>query len=227
LYGNDTNVTHKCTFGILYGSGARSVAETVTKASGEYFSVEDAQSAIDDYFKTFHVLKKWLNEQKKLIQTQGYVYSFFNRKRRLSNVFSPDKGIAAHEVRSGINALIQSLASDMNLIAAMEAHRKFRQEGLHAYIFMLVHDSIVIHAREDCVDRALEILKECTQRDRGCSIPNFPIGIDQDVGDDYSFGKFEEKYSIIDDILVRISEEDKSIVSLLDNVELDDEELEE
>lgn len=194
LYPMQRQAAKAVTFGILYGSGAASVAETVTKNSGEFFSVQDAQSAIDDYFRTFSTLKKWLDTQKKIIQTHGYVFSFFGRKRRLSNVFSPDKGIAAHEVRSGINALIQSLASDMNLIAAMEVNEQIKAEKLDAYIFMLVHDSIVIHAKEEHVDRVLQILKECTQRDRGCSIPNFPVGIDQDVGDDYSFGSFEETY---------------------------------
>lgn len=194
LYPTQRQAAKAVTFGILYGSGAASVADTVTKNSGEYFSVQDAQDAIDDYFRTFNVLKKWLDAQKKLIQTQGYVFSFFGRKRRLSNVFSPDKGIAAHEIRSGINALIQSLASDMNLIAAMEINEQIKREGLDAFIFMLVHDSIVIHCREDQTERVMAIMKECTQRDRGCSIPDFPVGVDQDCADDYSFGDFEDTY---------------------------------
>ena len=40
------------------------------------------------------------------------------------------------------------------------------------------------------------IVKECIQKDRGISIPNCPVGCDFDVGDDYSFGKFEAKYGL-------------------------------
>ncbi len=196
LYPKERQAAKAVTFGILYGSGAQSVSETVTKESGEHFSVEEAQDVINDYFKTFSTLKRWLDDRKKEIKTNGYVYSFFGRKRRLSNVFSPDKGIAAHEVRSGINALIQSLASDMNLIASMEIHAELRRKGIPAQIFMLVHDSIVVHCKEEYVDEVREIMKRCTQKDRGCSIPGFPIGIDQDVGVDYSFGKFDEYYGI-------------------------------
>jgi DNA polymerase I-like protein with 3'-5' exonuclease and polymerase domains len=203
LFPMERQAAKAVTFGILYGSGARSVSETVTASSGVYFSVESAQDVISDYFKTFSTLKRWLDAKKKEIQTNGYVYSFFGRKRRLSNVFSPDKGIAAHEVRSGINALIQSLASDINLIASMEISRELKQKNIPAKIFMLVHDSIVVHCKEEYVDEVLEIMRRCTQKDRGCSIPNFPIGIDQDVADDYSFNKFNEYYSMGDGTLVK------------------------
>jgi DNA polymerase I-like protein with 3'-5' exonuclease and polymerase domains len=182
------------TFGILYGSGAAKVAESVTKATGEYYSLEDAKDNIKDYFTKFSKLKRWLDTRKEFIQTNGYTYSFFGRKRRLPNVFSADKGIAAHEVRSGINSEIQSLASDVNLLGAIDTANECKTKGLDAHIFMLVHDSIVALVREDQVDQYCEILKRNTQKDRGCSIPNCPVGVDQDIGTDYSFGKFEEYY---------------------------------
>ena len=56
--------------------------------------------------------------------------------------------------------------------------------------------------REDQVDEYCEILKRNTQTDRGCSVPGFPIGVDQDIGDDYSFGHFEEVYDLVDGKLV-------------------------
>lgn len=199
LYPMQRQAAKAVTFGILYGSGAQSVSETVSKESGENFSVQDAQEVITDYFKTFSVLKKWLDAKKKEIKTNGYIYSFFGRKRRLNNVFSSDKGIAAHEVRSGINMLIQSVASDMNLLAAMEIHNELYQRNIPAKIIMLVHDSIVIHAKEEFVDEVLEIMKRHTTKDRGCSIKGFPIGIDQEVHDDYSMGKFDQYYNITED----------------------------
>jgi DNA polymerase-1 len=93
----------------LYGSGARKVSETVSKDSETYFSLEDAQEAIDLYFTTFSKLKKWLKDVEATIKSQGFIYTSFGRKRRLKNVFSPDQSIASHEVRSGINSTIQSL----------------------------------------------------------------------------------------------------------------------
>ena len=191
-------------FGILYGSGANKVSQTVTKATGEHYPVEQAQSDIKQYFTRFNKLKQWLDTRKSFIEQNGYTYSFFGRKRRLPNVFSSDKGIAAHEVRSGINSEIQSLASDVNLLGAIGTQKEVNQAGLDAKIFMLVHDSIVALVREDHVDKYCEILRKNTQQDWGCSIAGSPIGVDQDIGDDYSFGKFVETYQIIDNKLARI-----------------------
>ena len=196
-------------FGILYGSGAKKVSETVTKATGEYYSLSQAQDDITAYFTKFSKLKKWLKDREAFIRANGFTYSFFGRKRRLPNVFSDDKGIAAHEVRSGINAEVQSLASDMNLLGAMDTAREIVQKGLDAKIFMLVHDSVVALVRKDQVDEYCEILKRNTQKDRGCSIPKFPVGVDQDVGEDYSFGKFESYYQLDSDCLSRVPDTGK------------------
>lgn len=108
LYPGMRQASKAITFGVLYGSGAKKVAETVSN-SGEPCSLSQAQGYIDDYFTKFSRLKKWLKEREAFIRANGFTYSFFGRKRRLENVFSDDKGIAAHEVRSGINAEVQSL----------------------------------------------------------------------------------------------------------------------
>lgn len=191
-------------FGILYGSGANKVSQTVSKATGEEYPVEQARDDIKQYFSKFNKLKQWLDNRKDFIEANGYTYSFFGRKRRLPNVFSSDKGIAAHEVRSGINAEVQSLASDVNLLGAIRTANELKERGLDAKIFMLVHDSIVALVREDQVDEYCEILRRNTQHDWGCSIPGFPIGVDQEVGDDYSFGKWDEFYTVTGTGLARV-----------------------
>jgi len=185
----------------LYGSGAKKVSETVSKATGESYPISQAKEDIAAYFRRFNKLEAWLNSRKEFIEQNGFTYSFFGRKRRLTNVFSTDKGIAAHEVRSGINSEIQSLASDINLLAAMETADAIKQLKLDAKIFMLVHDSIVALVKDSDVEAYCKLLRDTTQKDRGCSIPNSPIGVDQDIGEDYSFGKFSEYYTVAGDKL--------------------------
>lgn len=204
LYGSMRQSAKAISFGILYGSGANKVSQTVSKATGQPYPVEQAREDIKAYFSKFSKLKKWLDERKTFIETNGYTYSFFGRKRRLPNVFSSDKGIAAHEVRSGINAEVQSLASDVNLLGAMRTANEIKDKKLDAKIFMLVHDSIVSLVREDQVEEYCKILKRNTQHQWGCEIPNTPIGVDQDIGDDYSFGHFDEVYGVTGDNLARL-----------------------
>lgn len=208
LYPSLRQAAKAITFGILYGSGPAKVAESVTKATGEYYSLDTAKDNIKDYFTKFNKLKKWLESRKDFIEANGYTYSFFGRKRRLTNVFSADKGIASHEVRSGINSEIQSLASDINLFAAMDTVEEVNAKKLDAKIFMLVHDSIVALVRDDQIEEYCEILRRNTQKDRGCSIPATPIGVDQEIGKDYSFGKFEKTYDLVDGELVKKPKEE-------------------
>lgn len=188
----------------MYGSGPQKVSDTVSKATGQYYGIDRAKEDIKAYFTKFSKLKKWLDSRKAFIEANGYTYSFFGRKRRLVNVFSADKGIAAHEVRSGINSEIQSVCSDVNLLGAMDSANEFKARNLDAKIFMLVHDSIVALVRDDHVEAAKEVLKRNTQKDRGCSILGQPIGVDQDVGKDYSFGKFDKVYRLESNKLSRI-----------------------
>ena len=89
---------------------------------------------------------------------------------------------------------MQSVASDVNLLGAIDAHREVKEKKLPAKIFALVHDSILAEVEESVVEEYCEILKRNVQRDRGLSISGCPIGCDFDIGDDYSFGKYAKEY---------------------------------
>ena len=86
----------------------------------------------------------------------------------------------------------------------METQDYCDKNNIDAKIFMLVHDSIVALVKDEDVEEYCKILKELTQKDRGCSIPNAPIGVDQDIHEDYSFGKFDEVYEFKDNKISRI-----------------------
>jgi DNA polymerase I-like protein with 3'-5' exonuclease and polymerase domains len=180
------------TFGILYQAGAVTVASQIMKESGVHTTVQQAQEYIDDYFKQFKQLHKWIEENKAFIAENGFTYSHFGRKRRLPNVFSSDRAIRSHTIRSGINFLVQSPASDVNLLAAIEMINYIEQEKMESRPFALVHDSILAEVPDEENDHYQTTLKGFVQRDRGLSIPGTPIGCDFEVGEDYSFGKFEK-----------------------------------
>lgn len=180
-------------FGILYGAGPSKISQQVTKDGGK-MSVGEAGQVIDDYFNTFWKLKEWIDKVQNDIKRDAYVYSPFGRKRRLPNVRSDNKGVAGHEVRSGLNFIVQSTASDINLLGAIDTHQILRERKMGAKIFALVHDSILAEVPENEVDDYKELVVSCVQQDRGVSIPGVPVGCDIDVGDDYSMGKFEKQY---------------------------------
>ena len=195
LYSTQRQAAKAVTFGIMYGAGAAKISEQVTKDSGKYFSKQEAQEVIDEYFNAFHKLKQWITDNQKFIQQNGFIYSFFGRKRRLPNVASTDKGIQSHSIRSGLNFLVQSAASDINLLGAIDMNAWIKANNKKARIFALVHDSILAEVPEDEVDEYMEKLASFIQMDRGISIPGAAVGCDFEiVHEDYSGGKFEKMY---------------------------------
>jgi DNA polymerase I-like protein with 3'-5' exonuclease and polymerase domains len=195
LYSMQRQAAKAVTFGIMYGAGANKISEQVTKDSGKAFSRKDAQEVIDDYFAEFYKLKEWIEDNQKYIQQNGFIYSFFGRKRRLPNVASTDKGIQSHSVRSGLNFLVQSAASDINLLGAIDMNSWIKANKKKARIFALVHDSILAEVPDEEVDEYMIKLAEYVQLDRGLSIPGTPVGCDFEIiHQDYSGGKFEKMY---------------------------------
>ena len=85
---------------------------------------------------------------RKFIEANGFTYSYFG-KRRLPNVASEDKGIKSHSIRSGLNFLVQSATSDINLLGAIDMNAFIQSQKMKSKIFALVHDSILAEVPED------------------------------------------------------------------------------
>jgi DNA polymerase I-like protein with 3'-5' exonuclease and polymerase domains len=194
FYPTQRQAAKAVTFGIMYGAGPKKISEQVTKDSGKFFSISEAKEVIDEYFSAFHKLKKWIENNQKLIEKNGFVYSFFGRKRRLPNISSDDQGIRSHTIRSGLNFLVQSPASDINLLGAIDMEAYIRANKMKSRIFALVHDSILAEVPTEEVDVYSSALQGFIQLDRGITISGAPVGCDFEVGEDYSMGKFEKQY---------------------------------
>lgn len=177
----------------MYGAGPHKISEQVTKDGGS-MSVSEARAVIDDYFGAFWKLKEWIDQTKAFIEENGYIYSPFGRKRRLPNVASDNKGIRGHEVRSGLNFVVQSAASDINLLGAIDMHSYIKTNKMKSRIFALVHDSILAEVPEEEIPEYRESLQQFIQMNRGVYISGAPVGCDFEIGEDYSMGKFVDLY---------------------------------
>ena len=166
------------TFGIMYQAGPAKIAETAEVQTAE------ARLFINKYFKEARELKRFIDSSNTFIENNAYIYSFFGRKRRLPEAKSTNQGVSKHAIRSGVNFLVQSVASDINLLGLIELTDWIKQENIGNQIipFTVVHDSIVAEVKEELVDDYIIKVKEFIQKDRGCSIPDCPIGMDFEIG---------------------------------------------
>jgi DNA polymerase I-like protein with 3'-5' exonuclease and polymerase domains len=167
-------------FGILYGAGPGKVSQTAG------ISFTEAKDIIRRYFKQFHQLDEWLKATRDEISANGFIYSAFGRKRRVPNVFSLDDYEQGHALRSAMNFTVQSVASDVNLMIAMDTHDYLKEKTIPAEIFGLVHDSIIGQCHKNSVKQVRKILQVATQKDRGVSISQCPIKVDFGYGESYA-----------------------------------------
>lgn len=87
------------TFGILYGAGPAKIAEQIGCTNTQ------AQNFIDEYFKLFPTLKKWIILQKAFAQKHLYVSSLFGRTRLLPDANSPNEYTREHALKRAVNCV--------------------------------------------------------------------------------------------------------------------------
>ena len=69
--------------GIMYGRGVASIAEQING------TIKDAQKIVDDFYKGFPKVKKWMDETQTFAKTYGYVEDLWGRRRRLPDIQLP------------------------------------------------------------------------------------------------------------------------------------------
>lgn len=198
LYPAQRQYAKAITFGIMYQAGPAKIAETVNKDAkpGEEITVIQAKQFINKYFNEAKALKRFIDASNNQIEQYAFIYSFFGRKRRLPEAKAPNPGVAKHAIRSGVNFLVQSVASDINVLGLIDTIKWIEAAGYDDVIkpFTVVHDSIVSEVREDLVEEYIHEVRAFIQRDRGLSIPGCPIKVDFEIGDSWGELDDEKKY---------------------------------
>lgn len=136
LSGNTIN------FGIVYEQSAAKLAESLSTPE-EPVSKEEGQQFLDDYFKTFPKVKKFIEKQHKFMEKHGYCVSLFGRRRRCPKVYSENYGEYLEALRQSSNFPCQSAASDMALFASVIVYYKVKKGELPPMKEVnTVHDSV-------------------------------------------------------------------------------------
>lgn len=182
------------TFGIMFQAGPGTVAETVNAevdSEESMITEQQAKQFINKYFKEAKELKRYIQDSNDFIELNAYIYSFFGRKRRLPESRSRNPAIVKHAIRSGFNFLIQSVASDINLLALIDLIDWIEESNYSKDIlpFTVVHDSIVSEVKIELIPLYIKTTREIIQKDRGIGIEGCPIKVDFEVGP--SWGELE------------------------------------
>lgn len=151
-------------FGIVYGMGAGKLADTLE------IPKTDAQKIIDDYFRGYPGIKRYMDEQHRQVMRQGYVTDIFGRKRRLhSDVKSKDRWKVFAAQRQAGNFPIQASAGSILKKAIVDLQPVLAKYDAH--ILLQVHDELVYDCPRNITREALYEIRDTQANAVKLSVP--------------------------------------------------------
>ncbi|TWW02346.1 DNA polymerase I [Chitinophaga pinensis] len=159
-------------FGIIYGVSAFGLSENLGIARGE------AKTLIDNYFAQYPSIKKYMDDQIKSAQQNGYVETLLGRKRWLKDINSSNAVVRGYAERNAINMPIQGTAADMIKLAMISIHKTLKKENLRSRMILQVHDELVFDVHKDEIEQIKPLIQEGMRNALPLAVPvDVEIGI--------------------------------------------------
>lgn len=164
-------------FSIIYGAGATNLSRQLNIKRNE------AGQLIDQYFKQYQGLKKYMEEVVEGARRNGFVVTLLGRRRHLREINSNSSFERSNAERVAINTPIQGTAADMIKVAMINIHQALKEGGFKTKMVLQVHDELVFDVPKD----ELEQVKPLIEDKMKTAIPNLkvPIKVGMDVGENW------------------------------------------
>ena len=168
-------------FGLAYGRGPAALGVQLG------VSTEEAKRLIDQYFKAYSGIQRWLDRAGKEAVRKGFSTTLMGRKRYYAPLDQNDpeynKKRASIE-RQGKNSPIQGANADMTKLALIGLNEAL--QGYDARVVNTVHDEIVVEAREDQSEAVCQIVEHEMVKAGSQIITLVPVVADAKIADFWS-----------------------------------------
>jgi len=129
-------------YGIAYGISAFGLAQRLG------IPRKEAAGIIEQYFKQFPGIRKYMDDTIAFARQHGYVETVTGRRRYIRDITSSNNTIRGSAERNAINAPIQGSAADMIKIAMVNIHHELIRRNLKTRMLLQVHDELVFELYE-------------------------------------------------------------------------------
>lgn len=160
-------------FGVLYGMSAHRLSSELKT------SFFEAKNFIENYFKVRKPIQKYLEKILLQAENEGFVETFYGRRRPTPDVKSPNFMVRESAKRAAANMPIQGTEADLMKRAMLKIDEKIVQAGLGEQILQ-IHDSILIEAPEQNAEEIAKILK--TEMENIAPELKIPLKVDVKTG---------------------------------------------
>ena len=137
-------------FGILYGMSVKGLSDAA------HMSVPEAKRFMDNYFRLRTPIKNKLDDILKQAKEQGFVETYYGRRRPTPDVKSSNFIIRQAAERAAMNMPIQGTEADLMKRAMIKVDKALPQ-GTN--LIMQVHDSLIVECDENLKDEVAKILQ--------------------------------------------------------------------
>ena len=138
-------------FGVLYGMSVKGLADAAK------MSIFDAKKFIDNYFELRAPIKRKLESILKQAREQGYVETFYGRRRPTPDVKSTNFLVRQAAERAAENMPIQGTEADLMKRAMINVDNALPKG---AELVMQVHDSLIVECDEGLAKNVAKILQQ-------------------------------------------------------------------
>lgn len=129
-------------FGIIYGQGPMGLS----RSAG--IPIDEARHFIDEYFMVYSGIKEFLEKTKAQARADGYVETFFGRRRLMTEISSNRPEVRAAAERMAINMPVQGTAADIIKSAMIKVDRMLPEISDKSRLLLQVHDELVLEIPE-------------------------------------------------------------------------------
>ena len=163
-------------FSVLYGVGVHNLSGTI--GVGFY----EAKKYIEEYFNAHKPIRELMDNTLKKAQDEGYVETFFGRRRPMPDIKSSNFMIREMAKRAAQNMPIQGTEADLMKRAMLAVDKKIVKAGLGEQILQ-IHDSILVEVSAENAKNVAEILKQ--QMENVAPELNVKLKVEVSIGKDW------------------------------------------
>jgi DNA polymerase-1 len=162
-------------FGVLYGMSPHGLAAQ----TGMTFT--QAKEFIDQYFELRAPIRKFIDDTLAKARTEGYVETYFGRRRPTPDIKSSNFMVRAGAERAAANMPIQGTEADLMKLAMIRVDEKLGDLGEQV---LQIHDSILVECPAENAEKVTEILKTTMEE----IAPDLGISLRVDVSTGKTWG---------------------------------------
>lgn len=165
-------------FGIIYGQGARALADSLK------ITAPEAVEILESYKAQYSSIENFKESQIAFARENGYVQTLLGRKRWLADINDGNGAVRSFAERNAVNMPIQGSAADMIKLAMIRIDAAMKKAGLQSKMVLQVHDELVF----DALKTEIEILKPLILENMQAAMPlpnDVPVVAEVGMGDNW------------------------------------------